>query len=64
MGSLLLEGHGYRSKVFEFISSEHTSKNLMITASKSNQPNAKAFEQVEKIKQQFGIQTHYLETLL
>lgn len=62
--SLLLEGHGYHSKVFEFISSEHTSKNLMITASKSSKSNKSAFEQVEKIKQQFGIEYHYLERLL
>lgn len=32
--ALLLEWAGYETKVFEFISSEHTGKNLMIAASK------------------------------
>jgi len=32
--ALLLEWAGYDTKVFEFISSEHTGKNLMITATK------------------------------
>jgi hypothetical protein len=29
-----LEVHGYSARVFEFISPEHTSKNLMISAQK------------------------------
>ena len=32
--ALLLEIHGYKASVFEFISPEHTSKNLMIAAIK------------------------------
>jgi SAM-dependent methyltransferase len=32
--ALLLEIHGYKASVFEFISSEHTGKNLMISAQK------------------------------
>jgi hypothetical protein len=32
--ALLLEMHGYSARVFEFISPEHTSKNLMISAQK------------------------------
>ena len=34
----LLEWAGYRTKVFEFISTEHTAKNLMIAALKSHAP--------------------------
>jgi hypothetical protein len=30
--ALILEAAGYRTKVFEFIDSEHTAKNLMIAA--------------------------------
>jgi SAM-dependent methyltransferase len=30
--ALLLEAHGYKTSVFEFISTEHTSKNVMIAA--------------------------------
>ena len=61
--ALLLEAYGYSTKVFEFISSEHTSKNLMITASRSK-PRLEALEHVQKIKKDFGIEFHYLERLL
>lgn len=61
--ALLMEAHGYKTKVFEFISSEHTSKNVMITGIKSN-PNMEAFAQVSAIKAQFGLDYHYLEKLL
>jgi SAM-dependent methyltransferase len=36
--AMLLEWAGYRTKVFEFISTEHTAKNLMITAIKTGRP--------------------------
>lgn len=36
--ALLLEIHGYKASVFEFISTEHTAKNLMIAATKRAQP--------------------------
>jgi SAM-dependent methyltransferase len=36
--ALLLEIHGYKASVFEFISSEHTGKNLMIAAQKRATP--------------------------
>lgn len=36
--ALILEIHGYEAKVFEFISSEHTAKNLMLTATKRATP--------------------------
>lgn len=61
--ALLLEANGYKTKVFEFISTEHTSKNLMIVGIKSK-ANKNALAEVAKIKKQFGIKTHYLETLL
>ena len=40
----LLEWVGYRTKVFEFISTEHTAKNLMIAAIKSHAPRDAAHE--------------------
>lgn len=61
--SLILEHMGYKTKVFEFVSSEHTSKNLMITAVKSK-PNPHALNEVKELKKQFGIGYHYLEHLL
>jgi hypothetical protein len=38
----LLEAAGYRTKVFEFISTEHTAKNLMIAAVRQRETPARA----------------------
>ncbi|WMX15926.1 SAM-dependent methyltransferase [Aureispira sp. CCB-E] len=66
--ALLLEANGYQTKVFEFISSEHTAKNLMITAVKQRQIDIELrqerLNQVADLKEQFGIKMHYLEKLL
>ncbi len=66
--ALLLEANHYKTKVFEFISTEHTAKNVMITATARPKPdNHKrqiALEQAAALKQGFGIQQHYLEKLL
>lgn len=61
--ALLLEANGYQTKVFEFISTEHTPKNVIIVATKGK-ANTDAYAKVEAIKAQFGIKAHYLETLL
>ncbi|MCB0637838.1 MAG: SAM-dependent methyltransferase [Lewinella sp.] len=61
--SLLLEEQGYQTKVFEFVSTEHTPKNLMITATR-HRANPQASEQIEALKQQYGIDYHHLERLL
>lgn len=61
--SLLLEAHGYETKVFEFISTQHTPKNVMIVGVKGKK-NEKATQQIDAIKEQFGIGYHYLEKLL
>ncbi|HEX2749881.1 MAG TPA: SAM-dependent methyltransferase [Verrucomicrobiales bacterium] len=62
--ALLLESRGYRTSVFEFISTEHTAKNLMITAVKQGHSSAKALEQVAAIKESFGIRGQALEEML
>lgn len=66
--ALLLESKGYKTSVFEFISTEHTAKNLMITAVANPRMPAsrkrEALEQVTAIKQGFGIKQHFLEALL
>lgn len=66
--ALLLEAEGYRTKVFEFVSSEHTAKNVMITATldgrRLNQRRAEALAQVAALKNGFGIAEHWLEKLL
>jgi SAM-dependent methyltransferase len=61
--ALLMEAHGYRTKVFEFISTEHTPKNVMIVGLKSK-PKKEAFAQVEAIKKHYGIGFHALEKLI
>lgn len=64
--ALLLEAHGYTTRVFEFISLEHTSKNKMILAVKQHKPgnNKEALERVAALKAFYGIREHCLETLL
>lgn len=61
--ALLMQAHGYKTQVIEFISTEHTSKNLMIIGTKSK-PDESAFAKVEAIKKMFGIEQHYLERAL
>lgn len=62
--ALLLERAGYDTKVFEFITAEHTSKNLMITAVKHTRAidTAKINAKIDALKTQYGIDRHYLET--
>lgn len=61
--SLLLEAHGYSTKVFEFISTEHTPKNMMIVGMRGKK-RPEALATVRKLKEEFGIKSHYLEELL
>ncbi|MDB0070884.1 SAM-dependent methyltransferase [bacterium] len=61
--ALLLESKGYKTKIMEFVSSEHTSKNLLITAEKTKvRPGA--LLEVAALKEQYGIEEHYLERLI
>lgn len=64
--ALLLEAHGYDTKVFEFISLEHTSKNKMILAQKRKTPrdNSEILQQIADIKAFYGITEQCLEILL
>jgi hypothetical protein len=65
--AMILEAFGYKTKVFEFISTEHTPKNVMITGRKTSQANPdkeKIFNDIEALKALFGIKMHYLEELV
>lgn len=64
--ALLLESRGYKTQVFEFISTEHTAKNVMITAvaEKKPKPAEPVLEKIAALKAGFGIPEHYLERLL
>lgn len=59
--ALTLEYFGYETKVFEFISSEHTAKNTMITAVKKNDKNENKLKEIESVKIEFGIEDYYLD---
>jgi len=64
--ALFLEWAGYRTKVMEFVGSEHTPKNLMIAAVREREPFAdnSARRRIEELKVFFGIEHHALDSLL
>lgn len=64
--ALLLEACGYETKVFEFISLEHTNKNKMILAVKRAEPlkSTEILAKIQELKEFYGIQEQCLETLL
>ena len=65
--ALLLEAHGYTTRVFDFIATEHTPKNVLIVGIKTGNSNLASQEYIDKataLKSLFGIEAHYLETLL
>ena len=64
--ALFLERTGYRTKVMEFVSSEHTPKNLMIAAVREGDPFSqdKLRERILKLKSFFGVEHHALDSLL
>lgn len=61
--ALLLESVGYKTKVFEFISTEHTGKNVMIVGQKHNRVVDPSIylKKITTLKNEFGIAYHYLE---
>lgn len=65
--ALLLEANGYKTKVFDFIATEHTPKNVMIVGTKSKEGKVNKEEWLTKVtglKKLFNIEYHYLEKLL
>lgn len=62
--ALVLETFGYRTKVFEFVDSEHTAKNLLITAVRTGLEETAAREKLALAKAAFGVGETELERLL
>ncbi|MEP2024874.1 MAG: SAM-dependent methyltransferase [Reichenbachiella sp.] len=63
--ALILEQHGYQSKVFEFVSNEHTRKNIMLIGAKSKHADAQqAKEKIDALKKVNHIDFQYLERLV
>jgi len=64
--ALLMEKSGYQAKAFEFISNEHTRKNVMLVGRKVQEKRDldSINQQIDHLKEQFGIQRQELEDLL
>ena len=64
--ALFLEWAGYRTKLMEFVSTEHTPKNLMLAAVRERAPftSAEARERIVELKKFFGLERHALDPLL
>lgn len=64
--ALILEKHQYNTSVFEFISNEHTRKNIMLVGQKSNKKRdiKSISEKIEGLKKEYNIEYHYLEKSL
>ncbi len=66
--ALLLEAVGFTTKVFEFVSTEHTAKNIMIAATRPNgkqvQSDPIALNKAKAFAQFYGVKTQALATHL
>lgn len=70
--ALILEAYGYKTNIAEFIASEHTPKNLIISAvkKKSSQakkqllPDPEIINKINSLKKEFQIGSHYLQELM
>ena len=63
--ALLLEQAGYKVKVFEFVSTEHTRKNTLIAAvRREGGGREEAAREIEALKSFYGIEGQRLERLL
>lgn len=70
MRALILEAYGYQARVFDFIATDHTPKNVMIVATKKSpkaktqDPDLNVMTRLEAMKRQFGVAQFYLEQAL
>lgn len=64
--ALILEKHQYSTNVFEFISNEHTRKNVMLIGAKSSKKvdSERIETKISELKNTYQIDQHYLESLL
>ncbi len=62
--TLILEREGYTVRVVEFVSSEHTDKNLLLIATRTGKKSSHAQLKLDQLKALFGLPTLHLETLL
>ncbi|MCR4847984.1 MAG: SAM-dependent methyltransferase [Bacteroidales bacterium] len=64
--ALMMEYYGYKTQVMEFIEMEHTPKNVLLVGQKTDkEPNRLIISKtISDLKRRYGIQNHYLETIL
>jgi hypothetical protein len=64
--ALIMEYYGYKTQVMEFIEMEHTPKNVLLVGMKTSKDakDPKILQKITDLKARYGIQNHYLETLL
>lgn len=64
--SLIMEAYGYKTQIMEFISTEHTHKNLLVTAirDKSTKTRQACIDEIQFLKTTYGIKKHYLEDVM
>ncbi len=65
--AMIMEYYGYRSNIVEFISPEHTPKNLLLIGKKTadnTSCNEGLLKDINFIKELFGVKKHYLAELL
>jgi SAM-dependent methyltransferase len=66
MRALFLEENNYQTNIFEFVSNEHTRKNIMLIGKKSKKKKdiKQIKNKINQLKTEFGVKEHYLEKLL
>jgi SAM-dependent methyltransferase len=64
--ALILEKYQYATHIFEFVSNEHTRKNIMLVARKGGEKSSLSMlnEKIDALKHEYQIEYHYLEQLL
>ncbi len=64
--AMILEKYNYNTKIFEFISNEHTRKNIMLVGIKSSKSKEQKLinSKINQLKDDYNIDEHYLEKLL
>ena len=64
--ALILEYFGYKTQVMEFIEMEHTPKNVLLVGRRTTKrtKDPKILQQIAELKARYGIEKHYLETVL
>jgi SAM-dependent methyltransferase len=64
--ALIMEKKQYQTKIFEFVSNEHTRKNVLLVGAKTDKTidEASIDEKIDQLKQAYGIEEHYLEGVL